>query len=173
MEYDEEDEKAEPQGDRPFPKWYTQLLDGADGPNTSEEEVPPRRSRRIEEQRRARLLAGVEEEPVVRRSKRIEEQRRAQENLVNYALMSQVASVQEPSTFAEAQEDKRWVEAMESEYNSIMKNHTWDLVDRPTKRKVIGTKWVYKPKYKSDNNLEKYKARLVAQGFAQKEGYDF
>jgi len=55
---------------------------------------------------------------------------------------------------------------MESEYNSIMKNKTWDLVDRPTKRKVIDTKWVYKVKYKSDGNLEKYKARLVAQGFA-------
>ena len=65
------------------------------------------------------------------------------------------------------------MEAMESEYNSIMKNHTWDLVDHPTKRKVIGTKWVYKAKYKSDGNLEKYKAKLVAQGFAQKEGYDF
>ena len=77
VESDEEDEKAEPQGDRPFPKWYTQLLDGADAPGTSEEEVPPRRSRRIEGQRRARLLAEDEEEPIVRRSKRIEEQRRA------------------------------------------------------------------------------------------------
>ena len=62
---------------------------------------------------------------------------------------------------------------MELEYNSIMKNRTWDLVDRPTKRKVISTKWVYQAKYKSDGSLEKYKARLVAQGFAQKEGYDF
>ena len=92
---------------------------------------------------------------------------------MNYALMLQVTSVQEPSTFAEAQEDERWVEAMESEHNSIMKNHTWDLMDRPTKHKVIDTKWVYKAKYKSDGSLEKYKARLVAQGFAQKEGYDF
>ena len=80
--------------------------------------------------------------------------------------MLQVASFQEPNTFAEVQEDERWVEAMEVEYNSIMKNHTWDLVDCPAKRKVIGTKWVYKAKYKSDGSLEKYKARLVAQGFA-------
>ena len=65
------------------------------------------------------------------------------------------------------------MEAIRSEYNSIMKNHTWDLVDRPNKCKVIGTKWVYKAKYKSDGTLEKYKARLVAKGFAQVEGFDF
>ena len=80
--------------------------------------------------------------------------------------MSQVLAVQEPTTLAEAQEDARWVEAMELEYNSIMKNHTWDLVDRPTKCKVIGTKWVYKVVYKSDGSLDKYKARLVAKSFA-------
>ena len=54
---------------------------------------------------------------------------------------------------------------MEVEYNSIMKNHTWNLVDHPNKHKVIGTKWVCKAKYKSDGSLEKYKAKLVAQGF--------
>ena len=74
VDSEEEDEEAAPQGDRPFPKWYTQLLDGADAPSTSNEKVPPRRSRRLEEQRRARLLADAEEEPTVRRSKRIEEQ---------------------------------------------------------------------------------------------------
>ena len=169
----EKDEQASPQGDQPFPKWYTQLLDGADVPKSSNEAVPPRRSRRLEEQRRARLLEDAQEEPTVRRSKRIEEQRRAQENIVNYALMSQVASVQEPNTLVEAQEDEKWMEAMWSEYNSIMKNHTWDLVDRPNKCKVIDTKWVYKVKYKSDGTLEKYKARLVAKGFAQVEGFDF
>ena len=56
---------------------------------------------------------------------------------------------------------------MQSEYGSIMKNNTWDLVDRPSKRKIIDTKWVYKTKYKSDSTLDKYKARLVAKGFAQ------
>ena len=52
------------------------------------------------------------------------------------------------------------------EYNSIMKNHTWDPVDRPTKRKVISTKWVYKDKYESNGSLEKYKAIHIAKGFA-------
>ena len=70
--------------------------------------------------------------------------------------------------------DPNWKAAMQVEYDSIMKNQTWDLVDRPIKRKIIGTKWVWKAKYKSDGSLEKYKARLVvAQGYSQVEGFDF
>ncbi|MCO5567767.1 hypothetical protein L7F22_021462 [Adiantum nelumboides] len=62
---------------------------------------------------------------------------------------------------------------MQTEYDSILHNQTWELVDRPKKRKVIGTKWVFKAKFKSDGSLDKYKARLVAKGFAQIEGFDF
>ena len=69
--------------------------------------------------------------------------------------------------------DPNWKAAMQEKYDSIMKNQTWDLVDRPAKRKIIGTKWVWKAKYKSDGSLEKYKARLVAQGYSQVEGFDF
>ena len=43
------------------------------------------------------------------------------------------------------------------------------MVDRPVKRKITGTKCVWKAKYKSDGSLEKYKARLVAQGYSQVE----
>eukprot|EP00249_Psilotum_nudum_P025288 c29618_g1_i1 orf=159-386(-) len=54
-----------------------------------------------------------------------------------------------------------------------MKNHTSDLVDRLERCKVINTKWVYKVKYKFDGSLDKYKARLMAKGFAQVEGFDY
>ena len=46
-------------------------------------------------------------------------------------------------------------------------------MDRLTKRKVIGTKWVWTVKHKEDGTLEKFKARLVAQGYSQIEGFDF
>lgn len=65
------------------------------------------------------------------------------------------------------------MEAMQSEYGSVMKNNTCDLVDRPQKCKVIDTKWVYKAKYKSDGSLDKYKAWLAAKGFAQIKGFDY
>ena len=41
------------------------------------------------------------------------------------------------------------------------------------RRNVIGVKWVYKTKYKSDGSLDKHKARLVAKGYAQRPGVDF
>eukprot|EP00253_Pinus_taeda_P013022 PITA_13022 len=39
--------------------------------------------------------------------------------------------------------------------------------------KPIGCKWVYKNKYKADGSLDKHKDRLVAKGFAHKEGVNY
>ena len=83
-----------------------------------------------------------EEQFEYHRSKSLEEQRRAQEYLVNYALMKEVIHAQKPRCLVEAQGDDRWMEAMQLEYGSIMKNNTWNLVDQPPKCKVIGTNWV-------------------------------
>eukprot|EP00253_Pinus_taeda_P004102 PITA_04102 len=58
---------------------------------------------------------------------------------------------------------------MQKEYDALIKNNTWKLVDPPFGTKPIGCKWVYKNKYKVDGSLDKHKARLVAKGFAQKE----
>ena len=61
---------------------------------------------------------------------------------------------------------------MISEYDNILKNDTWELVERPTKKKVIGTKWVWKGKYKADGSLEKFKVKLVAHAYSQIERFD-
>eukprot|EP00253_Pinus_taeda_P027688 PITA_27688 len=62
---------------------------------------------------------------------------------------------------------------MQKEYDALIKNGTWKVVDPPLGTKPIGYKWVYKNKYKVDGSLDKHKARLVAKGFAQKEGVDY
>lgn len=66
-----------------------------------------------------------------------------------------------------------WKEAMDSEFNSLNKKDTWDLVTLPADRKSIGCKWVLKTKLKSDGSIERYKARLVAKGYAQQSGIDY
>ena len=56
---------------------------------------------------------------------------------------------------------------------SMKSNHAWDLVHLPPGRKAIGNKWVLHIKWKTDGSIERYKARLVAQGFTQIEGLDY
>ena len=54
---------------------------------------------------------------------------------------------------------------MEQEYDSIIRNNTWELVELPRGKQVIGCKWLYKPKINADGTIEKLKARLVAKGY--------
>ena len=63
---------------------------------------------------------------------------------------------------------------MHNEYQALIRNKTWRLVPPPSKDKnVIGCKWVYKIKHKSDGSIDRYKARLVAKGFKQRYGSDY
>jgi hypothetical protein len=62
---------------------------------------------------------------------------------------------------------------MHAEYDALMSNKTWTLCPRPSHRKVVRNKWVFKLKQKSDGTIDRYKARLVAKGFDQEGGIDF
>ncbi|GJZ31084.1 zinc finger, CCHC-type containing protein [Tanacetum coccineum] len=64
-------------------------------------------------------------------------------------------------------------EAIDDEIGSIMENNTWVLSDLPPGCKPLGYKWIFKMKMKVDGTIDKFKARLVIQGFRQKEGIDY
>ncbi|GJV21141.1 putative ribonuclease H-like domain-containing protein [Tanacetum coccineum] len=49
----------------------------------------------------------------------------------------------------------------------------WILVDLPSGKKAIGTKWVFKNKRDGRSIVMKNKERLVAQGFRQEEGIEY
>lgn len=51
--------------------------------------------------------------------------------------------------------------------------HTWELVPFPLGKTHISSRWVYKIKFNSDGNIERFKARLVAKGYTQQEGIDY
>lgn len=65
-----------------------------------------------------------------------------------------------------------WKDAINSELESIMANHTWELVDLPKGCKSIGCK-VFKKKLQADGSIDKFKARLVAKGYTQKDRIDY
>ncbi|KAL1556436.1 Retrovirus-related Pol polyprotein from transposon TNT 1-94 [Salvia divinorum] len=104
------------------------------------------------------------------------------EDMMAYAL--QVAnevedepSTEEPSTYKEAvsgRERAKWLAAMGEEMESLWKNLTWELVKRPKGRKIVTCKWIFKKKEgTTPDEGVRYKARLVARGFTQKEGVDY
>ncbi|KAJ9535587.1 hypothetical protein OSB04_un001276 [Centaurea solstitialis] len=83
---------------------------------------------------------------------------------------------EDPKTFSEAMASRDvvfWKEAIQDEIDSIMHNNTWELTNLPPGCKALGSKWILKRKMKVDGTIDKYKARLVIQGFRQKEGIDF
>ncbi|KAF3662745.1 hypothetical protein FXO38_11003 [Capsicum annuum] len=59
------------------------------------------------------------------------------------------------------------------EIGALEANHTWDLVDLPRGKHVIGSKWIYKIKHRANGEVDKYKARLVAKGYTQQKGMNY
>jgi hypothetical protein len=84
-----------------------------------------------------------------------------------------LTSAEEPPTFAEAEKAANWRKAMLEEMKSIEENSTWELVDPPHDCRPIGLKWVFKVKRDEHGEIVKYKARLIARRFVQREGIDF
>jgi len=59
---------------------------------------------------------------------------------------------------------------MMTELQALQGNNTWILVPKLVGRKIVGSKWVYKVKFRSNGEVERYKARLVVRGYTQREG---
>lgn len=55
---------------------------------------------------------------------------------------------------------------MTNEFNVLLTNGTWTLVDPHPSMNIVGCKWVFRIKRKADGSVDRYKARLVAKGFS-------
>ena len=62
---------------------------------------------------------------------------------------------------------------MEAKMQSLQGNDVWELVKLPEDRKPVGSRWMFKVKRNEHGEVERYKARLVAQGFTQVKGADY
>ena len=82
----------------------------------------------------------------------------------------------DPSSYEEAMSRHdaiKWKRACAEEMEQFVKQKIFDAVPKPTGQKVIGCKWVFKTKLDKDGQVERYKAKLVAQDFLQVPGVDF
>lgn len=78
-----------------------------------------------------------------------------------------------PTSYTQAIKQSKWREAMIQELNALIQTGTWELVPRQQAQNVVGCKWVFRIKQRSDGSIERYKARLVAKGYHQRPGIDY
>ena len=98
-------------------------------------------------------------------------------SLITTQLTNVEEEYKEPTSYTDMlrrpeSEKKKWLEAIEKEFENFWKRKVWRLVnttDIPEGRTMIGSKWVWKYKPIKD----KYRARLVALGYRQIPGVDY
>ncbi|KAM7506655.1 hypothetical protein LguiA_017108 [Lonicera macranthoides] len=90
----------------------------------------------------------------------------------NKSFVNQLSYVSIPNSVQEASNDPTWKAAMDEEMRSLKKNGTWNIVELPPGKRLVGCKWVYTVKHKADGTIKRYKARLVAKGYTQTHGID-
>jgi len=66
-----------------------------------------------------------------------------------------------------------WEQAINDEMDSIMVDKTWVLTNLPLGFKSRGCECIFRKKLRTDGSIEKFKARLVAQGYKQEKEVDF
>ena len=99
-------------------------------------------------------------------------------NIVSYALqvVKEIDSF-ESTTYQEAiccSEAEEWTMDMNEEMESIQNNQTWDLVELPEDKQVVGCKWIFKKKSRLfAEEVIHCKTCLVAKAYSQKEGVDY
>ena len=67
-------------------------------------------------------------------------------------------------------QSENWCKVGEREYQSLIDHDTWDPVPLPYGKKLIGSRMVFRVKYDEHGQIERYRARLVDEGYSQEYG---
>jgi hypothetical protein len=82
-----------------------------------------------------------------------------------------------PRNYTEAMADPlnraEWEHAVSIELSKLQALDTWEYVDLPPGVRTVGSKWVFTIKLTPTGLIDRYKARLVAQGCSQVLGDDY
>nr|GFB57420.1 retrovirus-related Pol polyprotein from transposon TNT 1-94 [Tanacetum cinerariifolium] len=109
-------------------------------------------------------------EQVIRNPSQSVRTRQSDAEICMFAL---TVSRTEPKNIKEAMADSARIESMQEELHQFDRLDVWELVDKPLCINVINLKWLWKNKRDEENTVIRNKSRLVAKGYAQKEGVDF
>ncbi|GKC42290.1 ribonuclease H-like domain-containing protein [Tanacetum coccineum] len=90
-----------------------------------------------------------------------------------FCFVTQLNKTREPKSYLKLLNILIVLMIWNSRNQCLLRNGTWEIVELLEGRKAIESKWIYKIKFKSSGEIDRYKARLVAQGFGQKEGIDY
>jgi histone deacetylase 1/2 len=115
---------------------------------------------------------ALQQGPVNRRQRGIFKPKTYTDGTVRWGMSASHVS-EEPTSVEQALGNKNWAAAMDVEYRALVENKTWHLVPKPKGKNIIGCKWVFKIKRKSDGSIDRYKGRLVAKGYKQRYGIDY
>ncbi|GJS67923.1 retrotransposon protein, putative, ty1-copia subclass [Tanacetum coccineum] len=88
----------------------------------------------------------------------------------------ELGDLNEPPSYKAALSDlefDKWLEAMNTEMQSLKDNQVWILVDLPPNGRIVRSKWLFKKKTDIDGMVHTFKARLVAKGYTQTYGVDY
>jgi hypothetical protein len=140
-----------------LPKWYLRTFQ-----DIKNDEILPERTRR-----KAKETQEVEQQT----TNCVHEEGMFDDNYDQ--IMSVILNDAESISMENALKDNHWMCAMKDELKSITENRTWDLVELPNGKEIIGTKWIFKIKKHAYGTINRYKARLVAKGYTQQKGIDY
>ena len=153
----------------PEPEIEEPVVEDAVIPNpTARDEADEMDDQTAEERRSEELQRKVSttSDPPVRRSTRVRRER-------DWGGFVATVEDHDPSSVLEAlssHDKSKWEEAMEREMHS---NEVWEQVEPPLERKIVGSKWIFRKKMDANGTVNRYKARLVAQGCSQRFGLDY
>ncbi|KAE9001680.1 hypothetical protein PR002_g17848 [Phytophthora rubi] len=91
-------------------------------------------------------------------------------------VIQAVNAILEPTSVEaalEAPDAEKWVEALNTEFAELLRNNTWELVERPADAKVLTSKWVFVRKRNARGEVERHRARITIKGCQQKYGLNF
>jgi hypothetical protein len=120
--------------------------------------------------------APPNEEPNVRRSGRDRRPTRPFEEAFE-ATYVVPPKIPKPERYSEAVTDLEygadWTLAVKEELTQLQSLGTWERAKLPPGKRALGCRWVFNVKYTPTGLVDRFKARLVAQGFGQVSGDDY